>query len=112
MLPIPAEELNGSGTLGPYWTFYRAVVAEQLSQMAAPQAVRRPRPVRRPGRWSRQAARAGHRVIEVLDFRRAAEGRAGCTTPPGPPRTRRRLAFLPDESVDAVVAEERAMSSS
>ena len=32
MLPIPAEELNGSGTLGPYWTFYRAVVAEQLSR--------------------------------------------------------------------------------
>jgi hypothetical protein len=30
VLPIPAEELNGSGTLGPYWTFYRAVVAEQL----------------------------------------------------------------------------------
>ena len=32
MLPIPAEELNGSGSLGPYWTFYRAVAAEQLAR--------------------------------------------------------------------------------
>ena len=82
MLPIPAEELNGSGTLGPYWTFYRAVVAEQLSRWlpADPSVVLDLSGGR--GRWSGQAARAGHRVIEVLDFRRAAErADAGCATP-------------------------------
>ncbi|MEV0585820.1 methyltransferase domain-containing protein [Nonomuraea sp. NPDC050310] len=107
MLPIPAEELNGSGTLGPYWTFYRAVVAEQLHRWlpSRPSTVLDLSGGR--GRWSGQAARAGHRVIEVLDFRRSE------------PRLRDTrvcqvraddLGFLPDESVDAVVAEERAMS--
>lgn len=107
MLPIPAEELNGSGTLGPYWTFYRAVAAEQLRQWlpSRPSTVLDLSGGR--GRWSDQIARAGHRVVEVLDFRRA-EPR---------PRDARvaqvradDLGFLPDESVDAVVAEERAMS--
>ncbi|WP_157250643.1 class I SAM-dependent methyltransferase [Nonomuraea typhae] len=109
MLPIPAEELNGSGTLGPYWTFYRAVVAEQLSRWlpAQPSVILDLSGGR--GRWSGQAARAGHKVIEVVDFRRTAD------------QSRLRdirvrqvrsddLSFLPDESVDAVVAEERAMS--
>ncbi|MFI6479644.1 class I SAM-dependent methyltransferase [Nonomuraea sp. NPDC050663] len=107
MLPIPAEELNGSGTLGPYWTFYRAVVAEQLARWlpASPAVVLDLSGGR--GRWSGQVARAGHRVIEVLDFRRAE---------PRPHDTRvcrvraDDLSFLPDASVDAVVAEERAMS--
>ncbi|MBO3746483.1 methyltransferase domain-containing protein [Streptosporangiaceae bacterium NEAU-GS5] len=108
MLPIPANELNGSGSLGPYWTFYRAVVAEQLRQWLP----------RRPavlldlsggrGRWPSQAARAGHRVVEVVDFRRPAPAlaEAGLVQ-----RVRADdLAFLPDESVDGVIAEERAMS--
>ncbi len=111
MLPIPAEELNGSGTLGPYWTFYRAVVAEQLSRWlpGAPSVVLDLSGGR--GRWSSQAARAGHRVIEVLDFRRAAEGPSRLRDA-GLVRHVRAddLSFLPDESVDAVVAEERAMS--
>lgn len=108
MLPIPAEELNGSGTLGPYWTFYRAVVAEQLSRWlpGRPSVVVDLSGGR--GRTAAQAARAGHRVIEVLDFRRSAEGVRDAD------RVRQiradDLGFLPDESVDAVVAEERALS--
>ncbi|MFC4061427.1 class I SAM-dependent methyltransferase [Planomonospora corallina] len=113
MLPIPAEELNGSGTLGPYWTFYRAVVAEQLSRWLP----RTPSTVldlsRGQGRWSAQAARAGHRVIEVIDFRRALAAEAGpVLRDAGRVRQVRAddLRFLPDGSVDAVLAEERAMS--
>ncbi|MFI6324189.1 class I SAM-dependent methyltransferase [Nonomuraea sp. NPDC050556] len=108
MLPIPAEELNGSGTLGPYWTFYRAVVAEQLSRWlpGRPSVVVDLSGGR--GRTAAQAARAGHRVIEVLDFRRSSEGVRDAD------RVRQiradDLGFLPDESVDAVVAEERALS--
>ncbi|MEV6152872.1 methyltransferase domain-containing protein [Nonomuraea sp. NPDC052129] len=136
MLPIPAEELNGSGTLGPYWTFYRAVVAEQLTRWlpAQPSVVLDLSGGR--GRWSGQAARAGHRVIELLDFRRSTSlalsssslsssslNSQSLSSPLAPdPQARLRdagrvrhvraddLAFLPDESVDAVVAEERAMS--
>jgi SAM-dependent methyltransferase len=111
VLPIPAEELNGSGTLGPYWTFYHAVVAEQLSRWLP----KRPSTILDMscgrGRWASQTAKAGHRVIEMVDFRRSAEG---------PPLLRDAskvrqvraddLRFLPDCSMDAVLAEERAMS--
>ncbi|SDQ41664.1 class I SAM-dependent methyltransferase [Thermostaphylospora chromogena] len=109
MLPIPAEELNGSGSLGPYWTFYRAVAAEQL---------RRWLPERRSvlldmsggrGRWGKQAAEAGHRVIEVIDFRLAGRDRPEPAGDIGQIRADD-LGFLPDESVDGVVAEERALS--
>ncbi|WP_084959306.1 class I SAM-dependent methyltransferase [Thermoactinospora rubra] len=107
MLPIPAEELNGSGTLGPYWTFYRAVAAEQLHRWLpdSPSVVLDLSGGR--GRWSSQAARAGHRVIEVLDFRRSErrlQDTRVCQVRADD------LSFLPDECVDAVVAEERAMS--
>lgn len=133
MLPIPAEELNGSGTLGPYWTFYRAVVAEQLTRWLPdkPSVVLDLSGGR--GRWSGQAARAGHRVIELVDFRRTASLSSSLTSTSSTstsstaplttdPQARLRdagrvrhvraddLTFLPDESVDAVVAEERAMS--
>ena len=111
MLPIPAEELNGSGTLGPYWTFYRAVVAEQLTRWLpdVPSVVLDLSGGR--GRWSGQAARAGHRVIEVLDFRRTPEGSGRLRDADLVRHVRADdLAFLPDESVDAVVAEERALS--
>ncbi|MCA2229128.1 class I SAM-dependent methyltransferase [Nonomuraea aurantiaca] len=120
MLPIPAEELNGSGTLGPYWTFYRAVVAEQLTRWlpTQPSVVLDLSGGR--GRWSGQAARAGHRVIELLDFRRTTSLSLSPSAPDPQARLRDAgrvrhvraddLAFLPDESVDAVVAEERAMS--
>ncbi|MEV0144062.1 MULTISPECIES: methyltransferase domain-containing protein [unclassified Nonomuraea] len=127
MLPIPAEELNGSGTLGPYWTFYRAVVAEQLSRWlpAEPSVVLDLSGGR--GRWSGQLSRAGHRVVEVLDFRRVADAQSRLRPVDGPPWLREAdspghdggevrqvraddLSFLPDASVDAVVAEERAMS--
>ncbi|GGO64493.1 class I SAM-dependent methyltransferase [Nonomuraea cavernae] len=111
MLPIPAEELNGSGTLGPYWNFYRAVAAEQLSRWlpGEPSVVLDLSGGR--GRWSGQAARAGHRVIELLDFRRTADAQARLREAGRVRHVRADdLSFLPDESVDAVVAEERAMS--
>ncbi|MBB6351775.1 methyltransferase domain-containing protein [Nonomuraea muscovyensis] len=111
MLPIPAEELNGSGTLGPYWTFYRAVVEEQLSRWlpGEPSVVLDLSGGR--GRWSGQAARAGHQVIEVLDWRRAADAQSRLRDAERVRSVRADdLAFLPDASVDAVLAEERAMS--
>jgi hypothetical protein len=50
-------------------------------------------------------------VIEVLDFRRAAEGPSRLHDADLVRHVRADdLSFLPDESVDAVVAEERAMS--
>jgi hypothetical protein len=110
VLPIPASELNGAGTLGPYWTFYHAVVAEQLRQWL---------PVRPSllldlsggrGRWPAQAARAGHRVIEVMDFRRPYEPWLRDTSGQIQKVRADDLGFLPDESVDAVIAEERALS--
>ncbi|MCG5221059.1 methyltransferase domain-containing protein [Streptosporangium soli] len=109
MLPIPAEELNGTGTLGPYWNFYRAVAAEQLDRWLPA----RPSVVLDlsggGGQWAAQAAKSGHRVIEVIDFRLA--GRATLRDPDGVRQIRADdLGFLPDESVDAVVAEERALS--
>ncbi|NUR90250.1 MAG: methyltransferase domain-containing protein [Nonomuraea sp.] len=111
MLPIPAEELNGSGTLGPYWTFYRAVVAEQLSQWlpGQPSVILDLSGGR--GRWSAHAARAGHHVLEVLDFRRTLDVHARLRDADRVRQVRADdLSFLPDECVDAVVAEERAMS--
>lgn len=111
MLPIPAEELNGSGTLGPYWTFYRAVAAEQLSRWLpeSPSTVLDMSGGR--GRWSAQAARAGHRVLEVVDFRRTVEGQPLLHDASKVRQVRADdLRFLPDRSVDAVLAEERAMS--
>ncbi|MEU0566315.1 methyltransferase domain-containing protein [Nonomuraea sp. NPDC005983] len=111
MLPIPAEELNGSGTLGPYWTFYRAVVAEQLSRWLPGESSVILDLSGGRGRWSGHAARAGHRVIEVLDFRRTVEGQSRLRDADRVRHVRADdLAFLPDESVDAVLAEERAMS--
>ena len=68
MLPIPAEELNGSGTLGPYWTFYRAVVAEQLSRWLPAEPLRRTRPVMGPrtlGRPGRQSRAPGDRAARL-----------------------------------------------
>ena len=93
MLPIPAEELNGSGTLGPYWTFYHAVVAEQLNRWLpkSPSTILDMSCGR--GRWASQAAKAGHRVIEMVDFRRSAEGAAAARRLQGPPGPRRRPAF-------------------
>lgn len=114
MLPIPAEELNGSGTLGPYWTFYRAVAAEQLNRWlpAEPSVVLDLSGGR--GRSSGQAARAGHRVIEVLDFRRTISPAEALSPLHDAGRVRHiradDLAFLPDGCVDAVLAEERALS--
>jgi hypothetical protein len=110
VLPIPANELNGSGALGPYWNFYHAVVAEQLRQWL---------PVRPSllldlsggrGRWPGQAARAGHRVIEVMDFRRPNEPWLRDTSGRIQKVRADDLGFLPDECVDAVIAEERALS--
>jgi hypothetical protein len=112
VLPIPAEELNGSGALGPYWTFYHAVVAEQLRRWLPEEPSLLVDLSGGRGRWPAQVAKAGHRVIEVLDFRRPLEPwlRDAASTD----RIRRvradDLGFLPDKSVDAVVAEERAFS--
>ncbi|MFF4774991.1 class I SAM-dependent methyltransferase [Microtetraspora fusca] len=110
MLPIPANELNGSGALGPYWTFYHAVVAEQLRRWLP----------ERPsllldlsggrGRWTAQAARAGHRVIQVMDFRRLSEPWLRDASGRVQKVRADDLGFLPDACVDAVIAEERALS--
>ncbi|GGS92162.1 hypothetical protein GCM10010156_58030 [Planobispora rosea] len=111
MLPIPAEELNGSGTLGPYWTFYRAVAAEQLSRWL-PQS---PSTIldlsRGQGHWATQVARAGHRVVEMIDFRKAVDGQPVLRDADRIRQVRADdLRFLPDGSMDAVLAEDRAMS--
>ncbi|WP_371783156.1 class I SAM-dependent methyltransferase [Streptosporangium subroseum] len=110
MLPIPAEELNGSGTLGPYWTFYHAVVAEQLNRWLpkSPSTILDMSCGR--GRWASQAAKAGHRVIEMVDFRRSAEGPLLHDASKVRQVRADDLRFLPDSSMDAVLAEERAMS--
>ncbi|GIH96134.1 class I SAM-dependent methyltransferase [Planobispora siamensis] len=112
MLPIPAEELNGSGTLGPYWTFYRAVAAEQLSRWLPSEPSTILDLSRGHGRWSAQAARGGHRVIEMIDFRKTLEDGQPPLRDAGKTRRVRAddLRFLPDGSVDAVMAEDRAMS--
>ncbi|RJL25190.1 methyltransferase domain-containing protein [Bailinhaonella thermotolerans] len=125
MLPIPATQLNGAATLGHYWTFYRAVAAAQLKQWLPKRPVRVADVSGGHGRWSAQAALAGHTVIEVHDFRRADNDRqlAGVgpvgTVAQGPgalqpgPVARVRaegLRFLDDRSVDAVLAEERTLS--
>ncbi len=111
VLPIPAKELNGSGALGPYWTFYNAVAAEQLRQWLPERPALLLDLSGGRGRWAAQAARAGHQVLEVLDFRRSAEP---WLRDAGSDRIRRvradDLAFLPDASVDGVLAEERALS--
>ncbi|WP_214409379.1 class I SAM-dependent methyltransferase [Sphaerisporangium fuscum] len=112
MLPIPASELNGStSALGPYWTFYHAVVAEQLRRWLPQKPGLLLDLSGGRGRWPAQAARAGHHVIEMVDFRRPADPSLNGA---GKQRIRRvradDLGFLPDASVDAVVAEERALS--
>ncbi|MFG1879883.1 class I SAM-dependent methyltransferase [Sphaerisporangium sp. NPDC049003] len=110
MLPIPANELNGSGALGPYWTFYHAVVAEQLRRWLPERPCLLLDLSGGRGRWPAQAAGAGHRVIEVVDFRRAPDPWLRDASN----RIRRvradDLGFLPDASIDAVIAEERVLS--
>ncbi|MEU8267647.1 methyltransferase domain-containing protein [Sphaerisporangium sp. NPDC049002] len=110
MLPIPANELNGSGALGPYWTFYHAVVAEQLRRWLPERPCLLLDLSGGRGRWPAQAASAGHRVIEVVDFRRAPDPWLRDASN----RIRRvradDLGFLPDASIDAVIAEERVLS--
>ncbi|WP_062436128.1 methyltransferase domain-containing protein [Herbidospora daliensis] len=111
MLPIPANELNGTGNLGPYWTFYHAVVAEQLRRWLPEKPSLLLDLSGGRGRWPAQAARAGHRVVEVLDFRRpAAEPWLREASDHIHKVRSDDLAFLADGSVDAVVAEERALS--
>ncbi len=110
MLPIPANELNGSGALGPYWTFYHAVVAEQLRRWLPERPCLLLDLSGGRGRWPAQAAGAGHHVIEVVDFRRAPDPWLRDASN----RIRRvradDLGFLPDASIDAVIAEERVLS--
>ncbi|MDF5756510.1 methyltransferase domain-containing protein [Spongiactinospora sp. TRM90649] len=112
MLPIPAEELNGSGTLGPYWTFYRAVAAEQLGRWLPERPSTLLDMSGGGGQWAAQAAHCGHRVIEVIDFRIDAAAEQDKLRDADRVRQIRAddLGFLPDESIDAVVAEERALS--
>ncbi|MBP2703429.1 methyltransferase domain-containing protein [Microbispora sp. RL4-1S] len=110
MLPIPASELNGSGTLGPYWTFYRAVAAEQLRQWlpGTPSLLLDLSGGR--GRWPAQMTRAGHRIIEVMDFRRPPDRGLHDVSRRVQKVRADTLGFLPDESVDGVLAEERVLS--
>jgi len=110
VLPIPANELNGSGTLGPYWTFYHAVVAEQLRQWLPGRPSLLVDLSGGRGRWPAQAARAGHRVIEVMDFRRPVEPWLRDASDLTQKVRADDLSFLPDGCVDAVIAEERMLS--
>ncbi|WP_214110806.1 class I SAM-dependent methyltransferase [Acrocarpospora catenulata] len=110
MLPIPATELNGTGTLAPYWTFYHAVVAEQLRRWLPSQPSLLLDLSGGRGRWPAQAARDGHRVVEVMDWRGGGETRLRAASSRIQKVRADDLAFLPDGTVDAVVAEERALS--
>jgi SAM-dependent methyltransferase len=111
VLPIPAKELNGSGALGPYWTFYNAVAAEQLRQWLPGRPSLLLDMSGGRGRWPAQAAKAGHQVIEVVDFRRTAEPWLRDASFDRIRRVRADdLGFLPDGCVDGILAEERALS--
>lgn len=135
MLPVPARppepsiaslrDAPGDGagdgaTLALYWTFYWAVAEAQFARWLP----RRPSRVLDVsggrGRSATQATAAGHSVIEVLDpgLGQPGKGREAPGPPARPPAGNAArvtadsgsLAFLADQCVDAVVAENRVLS--
>ena len=126
MLPLPARPptppaggpRDDPGTVDPattYWNFYWAVASAQLGRWL-PHAPARVLDLSGPDPWpARQAAAAGHSVIEVLQP--LTDGRRQATTDEpaadGPARVvaeTRTLGFLADGCVDAVIAENRVLS--
>jgi SAM-dependent methyltransferase len=113
LLPLPARRPPPRSVAahlaapGAYWTFYWAVVTAQLARwlprdpsvvldLSGPRA-----------RCTPQAAGAGHQVIEVLPRppeQPPGQGVHPVVADPGS------LGFLADESVDAVIAEDRVLS--
>ncbi|HEY7489412.1 MAG TPA: methyltransferase [Streptosporangiaceae bacterium] len=125
MLPLPAKTPlpsitslgfdTGDEPLSTYWTFYWAVAAAQLTRWL-PRRPARVLDLSGPrARCSVQAATAGHTVIEL----RARGDGAAPGRPPAAPVARRihpvvaeagALGFLADDSLDAVIAEDRVLS--
>lgn len=118
MLPPPARssvpsivslrhEPPEGEALAKYWTFYRAVAAAQLlSWLPAAPATILDLSGPRAG-TATQAAAKGHRVIQVSardDARPAVRGVQPVVADPSS------LAFLADAALDAVIAEDRALS--
>jgi SAM-dependent methyltransferase len=99
----PAE----GGSLAAYWTFYRAVAAAQLLSWlpVAPAMILDLSGTR--ARTAAQAAAKGHHVIQVTGPGAAADPARGVQQVIADPVS---LAFLADASLDAVIAEDRALS--
>jgi SAM-dependent methyltransferase len=106
--------------LSTYWRFYRAVAAAQLARWL-PRRPARVLDLSGPRAWCAvQAAAAGHTVIELHTRPDgAAAGAAAGAAPGAKPDTGRvhpvvaeagRLSFLPADSMDAVIAEDRVLS--
>ncbi|MFG1998958.1 class I SAM-dependent methyltransferase [Spirillospora sp. NPDC048911] len=140
MLPVPARPPEpsiaslrnspGDGeSLAMYWAFYWAVAAAQLARWLPHRPSRILDVSGGQSRSGAQAAAAGHTVLEVRDPDLAAPENPpvngnGHRRPPAPrprgghpPGTLRQviadtgsLAFLTDACVDAVIAEDRALS--
>ena len=113
MLPLPARRPPTRSVAahlaapGAYWTFYWAVVTAQLARWLPREPSRVLDMSGSRARCAQQAAGAGHQVIEVLT--RPAEhppapGVRQVVADPGS------LSFMADESVDAVIAEDRVLS--
>lgn len=91
-----------------YWRFYRQVAARQLAQWLPPEPLRVLDLSDAHDRFAHQLLAAGHEVVRILH---APDGDA-----PGPGRALavladpRRLSWLQEASVDAVVGESRSLS--
>jgi SAM-dependent methyltransferase len=99
-----------SATTGEgYWRFYEEVAAGQLAEWAPPAPARVLDVSCRSPRFAQQLAALGHDVVHVMDGhdrpRPAGPGRL--TSIVADPRS---LGWLRDSSVDAVLAESRALS--
>lgn len=103
--PVPAED-------SPYWAFYEEVAAAQVAEWMPTQPSRVLDLSGGRSRFAGQLVAAGHDVVhaqppaaERLEVARAGEGRLLPVVVDS-----RSLGWLRDESVDAVLAESRALS--
>lgn len=118
LAPGRAQELAAEpppGTNDPYWLFYEEVAAAQLAAWLPPRPVRVLDLSGDRTRFAAQMSSAGHQVVKVLDAAdQAADvpqarpgGRGPLLRVVGDPRS---LDWLAPGSLDAVVAEGRALS--